>query len=55
MLTGDLVGNQIDTTSIFALFAGKTYAQSEPDITSAVAARQVKRGITANGLTQKNA
>jgi len=35
--------------------AGKTYAQSDPDITSAVAAHYAKRGIGANGLTQKNA
>jgi hypothetical protein len=34
---------------------GKTYAQSEPDIISAVAARAANRGIAANGLTQKNA
>jgi hypothetical protein len=37
------------------LLTGKTYAQSEPDIISAVAARKTKRGIAANGLTQKNA
>jgi hypothetical protein len=37
------------------LFDGKTFAQSEPDIISALAARKAKRGIAANGLTQKNA
>jgi hypothetical protein len=37
--------------SIGTLFAGKTYAQSEPDIISAVAARRAKRGIAANRLT----
>src|SRR6266480_5620730 len=33
---------------------GKTDVQSEPDITSAVEARGTKRGIAANGLTQRN-
>ena len=33
----------------------KPSVQSEPDITSAVADRAVKRGIAANGLTQENA
>jgi hypothetical protein len=37
------------------LLTGKTCAQSEPDIISAVAADHAKRGIAANGLTQKNA
>jgi len=32
----------------------KTCAQSEPGIVSTVAARKVKLGIGANGLTQKN-
>ena len=41
--------------SIGTLLTGKTCAQSEPDITSAVAARAAKWGIAANGLTQKNA
>ena len=36
------------------LLTGKTYAQSEPDIISAVAARKAKRGVAANGLTQRN-
>ena len=34
---------------------GKTYAQSEPDITSAVAARATKWGVSANRVTQRNA
>jgi hypothetical protein len=33
----------------------KPSAQSEPDITSAVADRAMKRGIADNGLIQKNA
>ena len=37
------------------LFTGETYAQSEPDIISAVAARLAKAGIDAIPLTQKNA
>jgi hypothetical protein len=32
-----------------------TCAQSEPDTISAVAAHATKRGIAANGLTQRNA
>ena len=34
------------------LLTGKTYAQSEPCIISAVAAREAIRGIAANSLTQ---
>jgi hypothetical protein len=37
-----------------SLLTGKSCAQSEPDITSALAARKTKRGIAANGLTQKH-
>ena len=47
------IGKQL--TFCGSTFASKPYAQSEPDITSAVAARKTKRGIAANGLTQKNA
>ena len=36
------------------LLTGETFAQSEPDIIPALAARHAKRGIGANGLTQKN-
>jgi hypothetical protein len=42
-------------TNLDATLTGKTHAQSEGDITSTVAARETKRGIDANGLTQKNA
>jgi hypothetical protein len=49
----DVLGNT--NNCVAHLFTSKTYAQSEPDIISAVAAHYAKRGIGANGLTQKNA
>jgi hypothetical protein len=39
----------------FQLLTRKCFAQSEPDIISAVAAREAKRGIAANALSRKNA
>jgi hypothetical protein len=37
------------------LLTRKCFAQSKPSSVSAVAARAEKRGIAANGVTQKNA
>jgi hypothetical protein len=44
------IGKQL-TFQYPTLLTGKTYAQSEPDITSAVARRAKKRGIAAISLT----